>query len=332
MQDDHSGPFVDSGPLVTVRGRAAVFWHALTPPQRRLMGFAALTGATGLFHVLVWLAHGAPSLVGPVTWRKPIVFGLSIAVVTTSLAWVIGMLPDSRGLRRTTTAFIVCLTLELALIDMQQWRGVGSHFNNATVVDTLVFAAMGLLILGAAIISAIWTWQLCRPDVSRAHATKANTGSGTANGPERLLAARAGMLLLGAGNLIGIGLSVWGSAIVRQTGAPPSPIGPLADLKLAHAIALHGLQVLPIAALTLRRLAGGSTRALSLTRLAMAAYVGLLVFALSQVSAMSSPLAPLLGALTFVSCLALTSDRPRARRRQRVVNTDSSSASSPVRS
>lgn len=330
MQDDHSGPLVDSGPLVTVRGHAAAFWRRLTPPQRRLMAFAALTAATGLFHVLVWLAHGAPSLVGPVTWRKPIVFGLSIGVVTASLAWVVGMLPDSRGLRRTTTAYIWCLTLELALIDMQQWRGVGSHFNNATVVDTLVFAAMGLLIVGAAIISTIWTWQLCRPDVSRAHA--ANTGSGPRSDPEQLLAARAGMLLLGAGNLIGIGLSVWGSAIVRQTGAPPSPIGPLADLKLAHAIALHALQVLPIVALTLRWLAGSGTRALSLTRLATAAYVGLLVFALSQVSAMSSPLAPLLGALTFVSCLALTSDRPRARRRQRVVNTDGSSASSPVRS
>lgn len=330
MQDDHSGPLVDSRPLVTVRGRAAAFWQALTPPQRRLMCFATLTAATGLFHVLVWLAQGAPSLVGPVTWRKPIVFGLSIGVVTASLAWVVGMLPDSRGLRRTTTAYIVCLTLELALIDMQQWRGVGSHFNQATLADTLVFAAMGLLILGAAIIAAIWTWQLCRPDVSRAHA--ARTGGSTGNGPEQLLAARAGMLLLGAGNLIGIGLSVWGSAIVRQTGAPPSPIGPLADLKLAHAIALHGLQVLPIAALTLRRLAGNDARALSLTRLATAAYVGLLVFALSQVSAMSSPLAPLLGALTFVSCLALTSDRPRAGRRRRLVNTDRSSASSPVRS
>jgi len=78
----------DLMPLTTSMFRAP----GLTSSQRLLIVFGAVMAATGLFHVGVWLATGQPSLVGPVTWRKPIVFGLSIGVLAWSLAWIIGHL------------------------------------------------------------------------------------------------------------------------------------------------------------------------------------------------------------------------------------------------
>ena len=59
-----------------------------TDPVVRMLTLAGLfLAATGAFHIGVWLVAGAPSLEGPVSWRKPIVFGLSGAVATFSVAW-----------------------------------------------------------------------------------------------------------------------------------------------------------------------------------------------------------------------------------------------------
>ena len=52
-----------------------------------LLGLA-LT-ASGVMHLFVWLAAGLPSLAGPVSWRKPIVFGLSGGITTLSVAWIV---------------------------------------------------------------------------------------------------------------------------------------------------------------------------------------------------------------------------------------------------
>ena len=81
-------------------------FSSLTRPARWLVAFGAATAGTALFHVGVWLVAGMPSLTGPVTWRKPIVFGASIAVLSWSLAWVLRHLPDDRGIRRQTAALM----------------------------------------------------------------------------------------------------------------------------------------------------------------------------------------------------------------------------------
>lgn len=209
---------------------------ALSPSQRWLLVLGLVTGLSGLAHVVVWLAAGQPSLVGPVTWRKPIVFGLSIGILAVSLAWVVQYLPDRASLTRQARWVTLLLLTELLLIDIQQWRGAGSHFNVATPLDAAVFQAMGVLILAAAGILAWWTWRLFttpRPGVAR----------------ERLAAARAAMVFLGVGNLLGIGLVVWGNVVLARTGLPPTVLGAAGDLKLPHALALHGLQVLPVVAL-----------------------------------------------------------------------------------
>lgn len=256
----------------TLRTGLTSWWRGLNDAQRRLVWFGLFTFATGLFHVGVWLAAGMPSLAGPVTWRKPIVFGLSIAVAAWSLAWTIRFLPQGRGLTGLTftSRAVVWLTMmELALIDMQQWRGVASHFNVGTPFDAAVFAAMGIIILMVAIVIALWTWQLVwrgEPDAR----------------PERLLAARAGMLFLTLGNVAGIFLASWGSAVQRQIGHPPHAFGAAGDVKLTHAVALHGAQVLPVLAVMIGLAIADHRRALTLMRMGVAGYAALLAFVLVQ--------------------------------------------------
>jgi hypothetical protein len=262
----------------TLRAEAlAGWWRGLTAAQRRLVLFGLFTFATGVLHIGVWLAAGAPSLVGPVTWRKPITFGLSIAVAAWSLAWVVRFLPSGRGLTWTSRAVVWLTMAELGLIDMQQWRGVASHFNNATTFDVFVFSAMGLIIILVAIIIGLWTWQL----VTR----------GVADGrPERLLAARAGMLLMTAGNALGLFLAVWGSGVQTQTGHLPGVFGAAGNVKLTHAVALHGVQALPLLAVLLGAAIADAHRAVRLMRVGVAGYSALLAFVLLQAFSGRAPL------------------------------------------
>jgi hypothetical protein len=192
--------------------------------QRVLFATGLLFLASGLFHVGVWLNAGMPALEGPVTWRKPITFGLSTGVLFMSLSWVLGLLPQTERLVRQAWLFSALLVAEIALIDMQQWRGVASHFNDSTPFDAAVFTTMGVLIMAASVQIALWTRALFRHALptTRAYA----------------VAAKAGMVMLNVGNLVGLFM-----AATEATSFKP-----------VHGIALHAIQALPVAVWVVARL------------------------------------------------------------------------------
>jgi hypothetical protein len=185
--------------------------------QHTLIIAAALLLTSALFHIAVWWLAGMPSLDGPVSWRKPITFGLSTGVLFLSLAWILGLLPDHPRRARQARWFTVLLIAEVALIAMQQWRGVASHFNDATRFDAAVFSAMGVLIMIASGIIAIWTWAVLTTPLATTRA--------------QAWGARIGMLMLNVGNLIG------GVMAATHT----------TDIKPLHGLALHVIQALPVA-------------------------------------------------------------------------------------
>jgi hypothetical protein len=177
--------------------------------------------ASALFHAAVWWLAGMPTLTGPVSWRKPITFGLSTGVLLLSLGWVLGLLPVTPRRQRQAWLLSALLVAEVGLIDMQQWRGVASHFNAATAFDSAVFTTMGVLILAARVVIALWTRDVFTQPLA---ASRLN-----------VLAIRTGMVMLNVGNLIGLAMSVSG----------------LTALKPLHGAALHVIQALPVAAWTL---------------------------------------------------------------------------------
>ncbi|HKY51807.1 MAG TPA: hypothetical protein VJP45_11185 [Candidatus Limnocylindria bacterium] len=239
------------------------------------MGAGILLLISGLFHVVVWAANGFPSLQGPVTWRKPIEFGMSGAITTLSLAWVLGRLPRSRLWDWVAAIAIVFFVPETVLIDVQQWRGVPSHFNYATPFDAAVFSAMGIFIgivaMGIAIIAA-------------------RSFLGVAGPPSTALAVRTGLLFLLVGQVLG------GLILANQFGsdgplANASIVGVAGELKVPHALALHGLQVLAVLALILERAAVSSRTALTAVASCAAGYALVLAAATLQTYAGIAPLA-----------------------------------------
>ena len=248
------------------------------------MGAGILLLVSGVFHIVVWLANGAPSLVGPVTWRKPIEFGISGAIITLSLAWVMGRLPRSRFWDWSAAIAIVALVPETALIDMQQWRGVASHFNFRTDFDGVVFDAMavfiGFVALGIAVLAVRSFRRIAGP-------------------PATTLAIRAGMAFLLLGQVLGGFIVANGLEVGGPVNA--SIIGAAGELKVPHALGLHGLQVLAVLALILERTQISARAAVIAVASAATGYLLVLAAATLQTYSGLGPLA--LTPLTLLAAL-----------------------------
>lgn len=231
------------------------------------LGLALL--AAGLVHVAVWLTLGGP-LEGPVSWRKPIVFGVSGGVTTLSLAWVIGALPATRERAAWVRIYAVTMAIEVGLITLQAWRGVASHFNTSTPLDAGIFAAMGLLIAVASLAMIRWTWQVWRQP---------------AKGDLADHRARAyGMLALVGSLAVGQWMAAHGSMVTAGVieAAAPNVYGSAGLMKVPHAVGLHALQVLPLLAFLLRRAGLPAARRARGVGLAAAGYGLLFLAALGQ--------------------------------------------------
>ena len=249
----------------TAPDRRAPSWWTVGPSWP-LAWLGAVMVASGLAHVPVWAALGGP-WEGPVTWRKPILFGISGGLTALSLGWVWSLLPRRRGDVALATATAWALAVEVFLIDLQRWRGVGSHFNRDTPLDSWLFDAMGALIVAVTLVIADLTLRLLR--------------TRPAIPADMLLAARAGMPLLLVSCLLGIWVGMHGEARM-QAGLEPTRLGTAGVPKFPHGVVIHAVQWLPLLAWALRAGRVAEPRRWSLVALAAAGSTAVLAFALVQ--------------------------------------------------
>ena len=209
----------------------------LNPRARPLALLGALLIASGLVHLVVWGIDGG-AWEGAVTWRKPILFGISAGLTSLSLGWVWSKLPRRRwdGALAAVTAWT--LFVEVGLIDLQCWRGVASHFNRATPFDSFLYDSMGVLILFVTAVVIDLTIRLFRAPAALP--------------PEMLTAARAGLVLLVVSCGLGIWVSLHGDLQVAR-GLSPEVVGAAGVPKFPHGAVIHALQWLPMLAWGARR-------------------------------------------------------------------------------
>jgi hypothetical protein len=237
---------------------------------------------------LLAMAVDHSTILGAPTWLKPAKFASSSAIYAFTLAWIFTFLPDRQRLVRTVgwiTA--VVLVVEVAIIEVQAGRGMTSHFNAATVLDTVLFAVMGVAILvlfGAAIALTIALFRQRFADHAFGWALRlgmlltvlgqATGGLMTAPTAAQLEVARStGMRVSGAHTVgapdggPGLPLTGWS----REHG----------DLRVPHFVGLHAVQLLPLAA-SLLGAAGSAAWKRRAPFLAAAAYYALFIALLVQ--------------------------------------------------
>jgi len=204
---------------------------------RPLAVIGLLLVGSGLAHIVVWAGLGGP-WEGPVTWRKPILFGISGGLTSLSLGWAWSKLPSRWGDGRLAASVAWALLVEVAAIDLQAWRGVASHFNRSTPFDSFLYDAMGLLILWVTLVAVDLTIRFFRQP--------------TGLPADMLLAARAGLVLLVISCLLGIWVSVHGD-LRMAAGLEPERYGAAGVPKFPHGAVIHALQWLPMLAWAARR-------------------------------------------------------------------------------
>ncbi|MDX2088831.1 MAG: hypothetical protein SFX73_13320 [Kofleriaceae bacterium] len=193
----------------------------------------------------------APSVLGTHPAMKPLKFSLSIALFLGTMAIVVPMLQISPALR-SVLAWVLCVTMlvEISAIVTQAVRGVPSHFNVATPFDAFVWRTMGAAIvvgmIAAAIVAVVAT---IRPLVTARGVLDALQATGWRAGLWLFLLAAVSGFAMGGRHRHSVG---------GEDGGPGLPVlnwsTEHGDLRVPHFVAIHALQVVPIAAALLARL------------------------------------------------------------------------------
>ncbi len=216
----------------------------------------ALTGwgTLALFAALLAVApFDSRTVAGINPWVKPLKFCLSVTAYVWTLAWFVGHLrTHPRAVRLVSRGTALVFAVEMACIVSQAARGVTSHYNVKTPYDAAVFSLMGVMIAFNTLLVAV-TLALFFSRAPRPLAPAYRWG------------VRAGLLLFLLGSLEGMAMIAQAAHTVgAPDGGPGLPFVNWStrsgDLRVAHFLAFHALQLLPLAGFLLSRHRPGWTR------------------------------------------------------------------------
>ena len=191
---------------------------------------AAILIVSGLAHVPIYWLSGQ-SWEGPLSWRKPILFGTSAGMTVWSIGYIMPRLRRVRGDLWLAWMFSISMLVEVGLITLQTWRGEASHFNYTTAFNSTVGHTMLVMITFATIVIIYLAARALRYlDVES----------------DVRLAINSGFVFLVLSCIIGFVISDYGNheAVI---GKNPSIYGEAGVTKFPHGVAIHAIQFFPFA-------------------------------------------------------------------------------------
>ncbi len=173
-------------------------------------------------------------IAGQNIWIKPLKFSFSVGVFLLTVGWIVQYLPRIIRVRYSIT-FVSLMAVEILAIYIQAFRGRPSHHNFSTPLDGFLYGSMGYAIA----LNTVLLAALCY------HITK-NTEK--LPGPY-VRSIQYGLVLSVMGSLVGAIMSANRShSFGGADGGPGIPFFNWStvwgDLRFAHFIGLHGLQIL----------------------------------------------------------------------------------------
>jgi hypothetical protein len=192
------------------------------------------------------------TLAGISVWIKPLKFWISGGIYILTLAFFITKYPYSTKKKNVIRNIVAwTLLLETGIIFYQAVRGVRSHYNQDSMFDGMLFAAMGILI-GINVLIMIWL----AVDAARLKLKVAKSIQ---------VAICFGWIVVIIGSWVGgqmIGQMAHNVSVADGgEGLPILNWSTVAgDLRVAHFLGLHGIQIIPLFAWILAKKWNTTTR------------------------------------------------------------------------
>jgi hypothetical protein len=192
-----------------------------------------------LFIVLIIISKfDQRQLLGVNLWVKPIKFAISIAIYCLTWPLLLQYLPFERLKRHFTRFTAFSMTFEMVAIASQAARGQLSHYNHSSAYNLLIFNLMGVVIISQTLFALYIGIKFFK--VKAAQIT-----------PAMLWAIRLGIIMSCFFALEG---GIMAAKMAHTVGAADGSRGlPLlnwsriaGDLRIAHFVGMHALQLLPI--------------------------------------------------------------------------------------
>jgi hypothetical protein len=211
-----------------------------------------LLSVTGWVHVILLLIFlllmpfDNRLVTGVNPWIKPAKFALSIGIFSWTMAWILFYFRDKpRRIRIYSLLFAVTLYVEMAIIGIQAARGTTSHFNVfSSPPNAILFSVMGIFITINLIVTIVLFIDFFRQK--------------TTLSPSMLWAIRLGLFVMILGSLEGfVMIKLFSHTVGAADGGPGLPVVKWStvagDLRIAHFLGMHGLQIFPLLAYFLSR-------------------------------------------------------------------------------
>ncbi|HEY9678314.1 MAG TPA: hypothetical protein V6C76_09915 [Drouetiella sp.] len=194
-------------------------------------------------------------------WVKPIKFSMSLGIYGMTLIWLSKFLTEQKAtFERVSIAALIGTIAELVTITIQAARGTASHFNTGTPFDHAMFWLAAISILPVAFGTiAIFFMLLRQRDLPPVLGLSLKWGVfltiiGCIPGVLMLLPSTAQEFLSHSRQVTGHAV---GLAQSSSHGLPLIGWSTVAgDLRVAHFVGIHALQLLPIVAYAVPRLLG----------------------------------------------------------------------------
>lgn len=187
---------------------------------------------------LVGLLVDDRTLMGVNVWLKPLKFAISTGVYIFTVGYLTTLYPFSTRKRNILNNLVSwSLLIEVSIIIAQGARGVQSHYNQSSLLDSLLFAAMGILILLNVIVMVWFIFETLR--------LKMNVDKTIQ------WAILWGWIIIVVGSFVGkqmidqfshnVGIADGGEGLPLVNWSTIA-----GDLRVAHFFGLHGLQLIPL--------------------------------------------------------------------------------------
>ena len=202
--------------------------------------------ATGWIHVgllilsLILFVFDGREILGINAWIKPMKFALSIWIYLWTMAFLFGYLSvPTKVLQVLGGVISLAMLTEIVCIFMQSFRGTLSHFNIQTAFDIFIFSLMGFMIAVNTVMIVI---VLILFFTNNQHLSPLVTWG-----------VRLGIIGFLLGSAVGGNMIMQSShTIGAPDGGPGLPFlnwsTTAGDLRIAHFLGLHTLQLFPLAA------------------------------------------------------------------------------------